>query len=167
VSKQLLILRHAKSSWSDEGIADHERKLNKRGKRDAPRMGEFLAARNLIPDIILTSTARRARDTAQLFAENCAGFKGEIKPLAELYLAREDDYFDPLRQLPSHIDVAMVVGHNPGLESLVELLGGHYHAMPTAAVAHFRLAISDWSELGEGQHGELVSLWRPKEIDDN
>jgi len=75
--KTLLILRHAKSSWKNPGLADHNRPLNKRGKRDAPRVGRLLRDKNLTPDLILSSTAKRALDTAEAAAES-SGYEGEI-----------------------------------------------------------------------------------------
>nr|NIL98123.1 hypothetical protein [Planctomycetales bacterium]NIP70269.1 hypothetical protein [Planctomycetales bacterium] len=78
--KTLLLLRHAKSSWDDSALDDHDRPLNKRGKRDAPRMGQLLVQQDLVPDCILTSTARRARKTAEAVAKACGG----VVPLTEM-----------------------------------------------------------------------------------
>ena len=75
--KKIYILRHAKSSWKDEGLPDHDRPLNKRGKRDAPRMGRLLAEEGLVPDLIVSSTAKRAHKTTTEVADAC-GYKGEI-----------------------------------------------------------------------------------------
>ncbi len=76
--KTLLVLRHAKSSWKDSGLADHDRPLNKRGKHDAPRMGTLLAKEDLVPDLIISSSAKRAKSTAEAVAMNC-GYDGEIQ----------------------------------------------------------------------------------------
>ena len=84
--KTLLLMRHAKSSWDDPDVADHDRPLNKRGKKDAPRMGQWLAEQGLTPEVIVTSTAKRARKTAELVAESC-GCQREPIVLPELYHA--------------------------------------------------------------------------------
>jgi phosphohistidine phosphatase len=164
VSKQLLIVRHAKSSWSEPDMADHLRPLNKRGKRDASRMAKFLSQQGLVPDIIISSTAERAKLTAQLMAEEFNEFVGKIQLADELYLAKPDAYLKCLYRVPDQFKIAMVVGHNPGLEVLVEDLSAEFHAMPTAAVAHFELDISEWSNLGSDT-ARLMSVWRPKEIE--
>ena len=121
--KTLLILRHAKSSWDDGSIPDHDRPLNGRGKRDAPRMGRYLVESGLAPHVVLASTARRARDTAMAVMEEC-GWQGELRLLRSLYLAEPTDYVLALRSVPAAEERALVVGHNPGLESLIEGLTG-------------------------------------------
>ena len=89
--KTLLILRHAKSDWETPDVADHDRPLNGRGKRDAPRMGRLLRDENLVPDLIISSTAKRARKTAKLVAE-ASGYEGEIRLAETLYLAGPEAY---------------------------------------------------------------------------
>ena len=115
--KQVLILRHAKSSWKGRGFSDHARPLNNRGKKAAPRMGQVLYEEDLVPDVILSSTAQRARDTADLVAE-ASGFEGEVVYLDDFYHAWPSDYLDALRNLSSEINSAIIVGHNPGMEML-------------------------------------------------
>ena len=89
--KTLLILRHAKSSWKEEGIDDLERPLNKRGKRDAPRIGTLLREKDLVPDLILSSSAERARKTTELVAQE-SGFEGNIMVDRDLYAAIQRQY---------------------------------------------------------------------------
>ena len=161
--KTLLILRHAKSSWNHPGLADHERPLNKRGKRDAPRMGRLLQDENLVPDLIITSTARRARKTAQKIA-GASGYAAEIVKTGALYHAYLDDYIAVLRQLGADHERVMLVGHNPGLEDLVADLTGQAVRMTTAALAQVSLPIESWAELTTLTKGELINLWRPKEV---
>lgn len=161
--KTLLILRHAKSSWSHSGMGDHERPLNGRGKIDAPRMGELLKKEGLVPDLIISSTAKRALTTAEV-AANSAGYEGEIKTTRQLYHAGPEDYFIVLKGVKDSHDRVMVVGHNPGMEELVEEFSERPERMPTAALAQVELQIDSWTEMGGEVNGRLVSLWRPREL---
>jgi phosphohistidine phosphatase len=162
--KILSILRHAKSSWKDEALDDHDRPLNKRGARDAPRMGELIREQGLVPDTILSSTARRARDTALAVAA-AAGFPDDVRFTRQLYAAGPRAYLAALRELPAACGHAMVVGHNPGLEELLALLVGDSHTLPTAALAVVELPIASWSHLDPPPGGSLRALWRPRELD--
>lgn len=161
--KTLLILRHAKSSWDNSHLADHDRPLSKRGKADAPRMGRLLAQEDLVPDLIISSTANRALTTAE-FAALAAGYEAEIQTSRQMYLADPEDYIEILNGVKDSHDRVMVVGHNPGMEELVEELGGQYQRMPTAALAQIQLPINSWADLAEGTEGKLVNIWLPKEI---
>lgn len=161
--KILLILRHAKSSWKDLTLSDHDRPLNKRGKRDAPRMGELIYEQDLVPDLMLSSTAKRARMTAEAVSEACS-FEGEIKFLRDLYQADSENIIQILSDLEDELMRVMVVGHNPDLEELLELLTGEYERLPTGALAQIQLPIEHWSELDENTEGKLVDVWRPREL---
>ncbi len=160
--KTLLILRHAKSSWKDDELPDHERPLNKRGLAEAPQVGKLLREHGPMPDLILCSTAKRARTTADLVVET-SGYKGELMLLRELYAAPPEAYLKALAALEGDYPTVMVVGHNPGLEELVHQLTGEYRPMPTAGLAHVRLPIRAWPEAARPPRGELVSLWRAKD----
>lgn len=163
----LLILRHAKSSWKVSGLADHERPLNKRGLQDAPRMGWLLREEDLLPDLILSSTAVRARKTAEIVAEK-SGYEGELEYRSDFYGAGPEAYLGALSSLTDEYSRVMVVGHNPGLEELLELLTGEFEKMPTAALAQVVLPIQTWRELSDIEEssleGELVNLWRPRDL---
>ncbi len=161
--KELLILRHAKSSWKDAGSSDHDRTLNKRGKEAAPRMGTLLADEDLVPDLIVSSTAKRARSTAKRVAE-AAGFEGEITQERALYLASTTGILDVIASVPDTVQRLLVVGHNPGFEELVLQLTGSYERFPTGALAHVELGIESWREAPTAR-GRLVGLWRPRELD--
>jgi len=161
--KTLLILRHAKSNWGDVSLPDHDRPLNKRGKADAPRMGELIREERLVPDLILSSTAKRARHTAELAAETC-GYEGEIVTSRDLYHAYPDGYVDALNVMADNEPVVMVVGHNPGMEELVDLLTEESVTMTTANLAQVELPISSWRDLRDHTRGKLINLWRPKEV---
>jgi phosphohistidine phosphatase len=161
--KTLLIFRHAKSSWSNTGLADHDRPLNKRGKGDAPRMGELLKEQDLVPDQIITSTAKRARTTAQLAAEGC-GYDGDIMESRDFYHADPDDYIEFLSAYDLDAQIIMIVGHNPGMETLLYDLTGESAYLTTANLAHVQLPINAWRELDDRLEGQLIDLWRPKEL---
>jgi len=163
--KRLLILRHAKSSWSDPELDDHDRPLNPRGRRDAPRIGRLVQAKEIAPDVIFCSTALRARATAALAVE-AGNLTAGLHPTDDLYLAGPRIYIDLLMQLPSDHESAMVIGHNPGLEELLEELTGNHHRLPTAALAHVHLPIDRWRDLATLAVAHLADLWRPKELTD-
>lgn len=160
--KTLLLLRHAKSSWKDETIADHDRPLNKRGERDAPRMGALMREEGLVPDLILTSSAKRALSTAKIAAE-ASGFDGEIRVSRDLYAAGPESFLEALEALPGEYKTVLTVGHNPGLEELLEALTDEAQSLPTAALAQIELDIEDWGDLQEAT-GKLVNLWLPRNL---
>jgi phosphohistidine phosphatase len=161
--KSIFILRHAKSSWKYQNLTDHERPLNKRGKKDAPRMGALLQKKNLLPDLILCSTAERARMTAKLLIE-ASGYEGEIRFLDELYTPDPLMYLEIISSVDNQFKNVMVIGHNPGLEELLEMLSGEWHRLTTAALAIVQLPIKKWVNLKPGVKGDLIELWRPKEL---
>lgn len=161
--KTLLILRHAKSSWKYPELSDYDRPLNSRGKRDAPRMGKYLRQQDLIPDRILTSSAKRARKTANKVAKSC-GYTGKVKKIDAFYDTVPGVYFEVLQALPDKHQRVMIVGHNPTMERLVNHLTGQIERMPTAALAHIELPIQRWDALDLYTKGTLVNLWTPKTL---
>lgn len=163
--KTLLLLRHAKSSWDDPATVDHERPLNKRGKRDAPRVGSYLAAMSLIPDLVLSSTARRARKTAEKSAK-AGGFKDRIRLCRELYLAEASTIVAVLQEIDDAIARLLVVGHNPGLEDMLRALTGQQLRLPTATLVHLTLQVDTWRDVRLETTATLVSLWAAKSADD-
>jgi len=126
-------------------------------------MGQLLRQEELVPDRVICSTAKRARATAEAVVEAC-GFEGELSLNHDLYSFGVDAYLELLRQLPPELHSVMIVGHNPDVEELLELLTGEYERMPTAALAHLVLPIDNWLELGDGVQGELINLWRPRDL---
>ena len=161
--KTLLVLRHAKSSWSDSALDDHERPLNKRGRRDAPRVGDLVREHGLIPDVVISSDAVRARLTAEAVVE-AARYEGEILLDQRLYMASPADILSLLRTVREKAETVMIVGHNPGLEELVLQLTGERQDMPTAALARIVLPVDQWRDLTMSRRGTLGGLWRPKEL---
>ena len=161
--KTLLILRHGKSSWKDGGLADHDRPLKKRGKRDADRIGALLRYEGIIPDTIFCSSAVRAKDTALIVAESC-GFDGEIILDRSLYHGYSSDFIELLNSLGNQEDIVMIVGHNPGLEEFLSDLIDGYEWLPTTSLAQVILDIGNWAELGGDTKGNLMNIWRPREL---
>lgn len=161
--KTLLILRHAKSDWGNSQLSDHDRPLNDRGKYDAPRMGAWLKQKNMVPELIISSTAERALTTAELVALS-ADFEGELRTERNFYLAGPPTYVEILNELPDSYERVMVVGHNPGMEELVSLLTDRDRPMSTANVAVVELPIDSWRDLTIFANGRLKHHWQPRDL---
>jgi phosphohistidine phosphatase len=161
--KTLLLMRHAKSSWKDTELADHERPLNKRGMKDALFMGDVLKEKELMPQKILGSTAVRVQETVNQLVKDC-GYNGEIQFLDELYLAEPEVYLTVLRTLPESLERVMFIGHNPGLEGLLQVLSGRIESLPTSSVAYLNLPIQVWGEIDGKVEGELIEMLEPREL---
>ena len=162
--KTLLVMRHAKSSWKDAALADDQRPLNKRGRRDAPRMGQLLRETGLTLQSILSSTAERARQTAMAVAE-ASSFEGEIQFEASLYGAPAEICLALLSGLGDDLRIVMVVGHNPGIYELVTELTGEDEHLSTGAIARIELEIDHWADLSGETEARLETIWRPREQD--
>ena len=160
--KTLLIMRHAKSSWKDHALSDFDRPLKKRGKFDSPRMGRYIKEMDLIPNQIISSSAKRARQTADLFVEGC-GYSGDVEFHRSLYHGSPGDYIEMLKALGSGFSI-LVIGHNPGLEELLSIFTGLDEWLPTSSIAHVMLEIQNWVEIDYDTKGKLINLWRPRDI---
>ena len=161
--KTLYVLRHAKSSWEDSDLADFDRPLNDRGKTAAPFMGKVMKNNELAPDLILSSPAVRARETARL-VKDAADLDADIKHDERIYEASPQTLQQVAASIDDSFESAMIVGHNPGLEDLVSALTGAREDLPTAALAQLALPIDRWSEIGPRTRGTLVRVWRPREL---
>ena len=161
--KTLLILRHAKSSWKHPELADHDRPLNKRGKRDARRMGELLKQEDLVPGLILSSSARRALKTAEAVAQS-SGYENEIHVVTTFYHAGLESFYKAIARSPDQFTQIMIIGHNPGLEVFFEDVTGYWERLPTAALAQIKLPINRWVEFDDHIEGTLKNLWLPREL---
>lgn len=160
--KTLYLLRHAKSSWNDPGLDDFDRPLNERGLNAAPLVGGFIRKKNLPVDLLLSSPAVRARQTAALVKE-AAGLSAEMLYDERIYEADTSRLLEVVSQTAETADALMLVGHNPGMEGLVRLLTGEQREMPTAALACVALDIEKWGKVRAGA-GRLEWLVRPKEL---
>jgi phosphohistidine phosphatase len=166
--KHLFLLRHAKSSWDDSTLADHDRPLAPRGRQAARVMAEHLRRKGIEPELVLCSSSRRTRQTltrlAPALRENA-----DVQIESKLYAASATDLLEVLHEVPDEVKAVMLIGHNPGIQDLALSLarGGSEIArvrrkFPTAALATLELNGS-WRELAPGS-AELVSFVKPKEL---
>jgi phosphohistidine phosphatase len=168
--RQLLLLRHGKSSWDDPDIADRARPLNHRGERAAAAMGRAMSQLGLAPRLILASPARRCMQTLAALAPFPPETK--IETPEALYLAEGSKLFEALRALPETERSVLVIGHNPGLHEFAVTLAGERPAtadarklaarFPTAALAEFAIA-GKWRDLGPGG-GRLLRFLLPRDL---
>jgi len=160
--KRVLLLRHAKSKRGPEYDTDFERPLAKRGKGDSAKVGAFLTEQDLIPDQIYSSSAKRARQTAERCAE-AAGYEGEIRFHDTLYMGGVEAYLDLLANTDDSAVTVLCVGHNPDMAEMVETLSGHWARMPTAALARIEFDVEHWEDLVPGE-GNLVWVQEPRAL---
>ncbi len=171
VMKTLYLLRHAKSSWGDSTLADHDRPLNSRGRRAAPLIGAFLREQGHVPDLVLCSTATRTRETLAFLLEEL-GVEPAIDWDGDLYLAGPRQMLDLLGALPDTVESVLMIGHNPGTAILAEALCAEGDAagldlmrtkFPTAGLAIIHLEVDRWEET-QGDCGRLLSFTRPSDL---
>lgn len=173
--RQLLLLRHAKSSWDDPGLSDHARPLNARGRRAASAMAAAMRDLGLQPDLVLVSSARRTLQTLEAltpFEDNAL-----IEPTDALYLASLSQLMDAVRRTPETVRSLLLIGHNPGLHELALALAGQAppsrgaaalaaerlaEGYPTGALAEFTLAVP-WRAVADGS-GRLVRFLAPRDL---
>ncbi|MDF1824553.1 MAG: histidine phosphatase family protein [Verrucomicrobiales bacterium] len=163
--KQLLLIRHGKSSWDFPGRSDHDRPLNDRGRDDAPRVAQALLQRGVRPDAFVSSTATRAASTAGLLAEEMGFPASGIVEKEELYLASPRTILSLVQQLDEGLETVLVFGHNPGMHEAVEHItsDSSVHTFPTLAVARIELKVEFWGEVDEGS-GLLLELLLPRSL---
>jgi phosphohistidine phosphatase len=159
--KTLFVLRHAKSSWENPDWSDFERPLNARGLDAARFIGGLIYERGLAPQIIVSSPAKRAKQTAVLVKE-IAEISRAVAFDERIYEASPLTLFNLIRELDEKWESVLLIGHNPGFENLVRVLTGEIVSMPTAALAKITLDIEKWSALESGVN-QLEFLIRPKE----
>ncbi len=157
--KTLYLLRHAKSDWSDPALPDHDRPLNKRGKRARRALADHVAG--MAVDLVVCSTARRARATAKPVVE-ALGCPVEYD--RSVYGAGPDELLDVLHALDDSLGAVMLVGHNPSMEDLTDVLCGASPAYPTAALGTIQLDVNRWVDVVPNC-GTLVALFTAREGD--
>ncbi len=163
--KQLLLIRHAKSDWDHAGLSDHDRPLNDRGLRDCPRMARALAERGVVPGVVLSSTAVRARTTAEAITSGLGLDPAIIRLVPDLYLASDKVILKQIQGLDESKDTAFLFGHNPGMHETVNRLAaeGGVGDFPTLAVARFELDLDHWGQI-EWESGRLMELIIPRDL---
>ncbi|MFT4557356.1 MAG: SixA phosphatase family protein [Planctomycetales bacterium] len=158
--KSLIVLRHGKAE-SPGSVPDFDRSLAGRGTRDAVRVGEVLVERDLMPDLIVASTAKRATTTAQLLAEGC-NYSGQIIPSDDLYLPTQSHILATVRDIPEEHSRVVIVGHNPGFGMFASKFGGSVDQFPTCAWAHIGFDVEFWGEVTQTTKSEGLDFWYPK-----
>lgn len=163
--KKVLLMRHAKSSWSNPGLRDFDRPLNKRGKKDAPRMGKYLKELQLIPNQIFSSPAERAKSTILKVVKELELPISQITWDENLYFNGAQSYLDVIQYADDSSDVVMTVGHNPMTEDAISALSGHTSAkaIKTATIACFEFNVDWWKDV---QFGPDALKWivGPKDL---
>jgi phosphohistidine phosphatase len=160
--KTVLLLRHAKSSRDDSTLRDFDRPLNERGKDDAKLMGHHLQHQQIGIDAVISSPARRARQTTKAFLK--AADVSVVPSFDErIYEAGLRQLLTVVSEIDPSVIRALLIGHNPGFEELIESLTGRYTRLPTATVAVIDLSVDQWSDV-RPQSGKLRLLVTPKEL---
>ncbi|MEM9830826.1 MAG: histidine phosphatase family protein [Bacteroidota bacterium] len=150
--KTLYLVRHAKSSWKDTALADYDRPLNKRGKRDAPEMGKRLASKNIQPDLIFSSPAKRAKRTARAIAAEIGYDETQIQWKKELYHATNETLLEQIRNILNQHQSLMLVGHNPGLTDLQNYLCREaIENIVTTGIVCIKFEVAHWKDINSGQ----------------
>jgi len=159
--KKLILMRHAKSDWNHSNLSDDQRPLNKRGQRDALRMGALLRDEGVDVDAILCSTAQRTRETLALLLEEYT-FEGEPQFVELIYHADLRDYLAVLAELPDNVESAMILGHNPSISSALEFFTDTFEPFTTASIAYLVFDVHNWGSLLENHEAKLLGFWTPK-----
>jgi phosphohistidine phosphatase len=162
MAKNLFLVRHAKSDWSISGQKDIDRELNVRGINDAPRMGRKLHELNVKPDLIISSPANRAKNTAEFIAEQLQYDTDKILLQEEIYEASVRSLLAVINDLSDNCNAVMIVGHNPTFTYIGEYLTKqNLDNVPTCGVVHIEFEIDSWKEVSEG-NGILKMFIYPK-----
>lgn len=153
--KKLVLVRHAKSSWENPYLNDHARPLAPRGLRDAPVMGERLRTKKIQPDLLISSDAVRAKETAFLIGEALAYSKQKVLLTNDLYHASSYELISVIRSVSFEVDTLMLFSHNPGMNELMWKMKGRLDNLPTTGVFAVKAAITDWKDFDV----ENVEFW--------
>jgi phosphohistidine phosphatase len=159
--KTLLLLRAGLSNGHSSAADDADRPITRRGQMDALRIGAIIQARELFPELTLTSPALHARQTIEMIRDK-SGFLGEILSMDDLYQANRDDLLGIIGRLPDRLQRVMIVAHSPGLKQVLTLLTGWEKSIPAAGLAYLVIPIRTWQEVLELEtEAVLVELWHP------
>ena len=172
--KTLVLMRHAKSAWDDANMPDIERPLSPRGQKAAPLMGARMKKAGYHPDVVLCSTATRARETLDLIADSLPK-KTKVQHVKELYMAVPREMLTLVAKVPDSAETVMLIGHNPGMGSLAgwlagdgdsELLSKIRRKFPTSGIAVVTFDVARWTEVA-GESGTLAAFLRPRDGDED
>ena len=171
--KTLFLFRHGKSSWDDPGLADFARPLSGRGRRAAKLMGEYMAHSKWVPEVVLCSSATRARQTLEFALQAWSSPKPEVRFQRNLYMADADTLLQQTRRIDNSTSSILLVGHDPGMHDLALQLAGKTEDIylkrlarkfPTAALAVFTFPFGRWDKIAAGT-GEMIAFVRPKDLE--
>lgn len=167
--RSLILMRHAKSDWSDSSLSDRQRPLNKRGRRDAPRMAEWLQSIDRVPQLVLCSTSKRTCQTLDLMIELWQQSQQvpDVIHCENLYLATPDEIFQAVRTYGSNEASVMALAHNPGMSYAASMMADQSMDMPTAAIAIFDITVDSWDSFHEECDRLFAHFMRPKALPDS
>lgn len=169
--KTIILLRHAKSAWDDPDLPDHDRPLSERGREDAATLGRIWQGRQVSPELVVTSSARRTQQTLEL-VQNRLDAQPPVTVERELYLCGRRAWLERLRRLPAEVETVLVVGHNPDLHDLALYLVGSgdkdlrkslARKFPTCASVTLRVETEDWRTIDHGV-AQLVAFDTPSRL---
>ena len=162
--KKLILMRHGKSDWTDDALNDFDRTLNERGIKAASKMGEVLKSKNIVPDLILSSPAVRAKTTAELFAK-AVGYQKEINLIDDFYFGEDESIVQEAKKTDNLVQTLMIVGHNPIMEEITSRLvvENEYVVFKTATIVVFSVPINKWSGL-KNEICEIEMVLNPKDF---
>ena len=162
--RSITLIRHAKSSWNNPSFTDFERPLNKRGSRDAPRVGAAMKQADVIFDKVLCSDAKRARQTLSLLKQEIEIDEGIIGYRHDMYGASANHLLSCITEMPNSIENIALIGHNPGMEDLANKLAEFpVGPMPTCCVIHLLYEFDGWGDLLQTT-GKIALQIRPREL---
>ena len=167
--RSLILMRHAKSDWADHSLSDRDRPLNKRGRRDAPRMAQWLDEIGRVPELVLCSTAKRTCQTLELMLEVWEQSPEVMRApdvihCEDLYLAAPDEIFQEIRTFGGTAKSLMALAHNPGMSYAASMLADQSFDMPTAAIAVFDVEIDNWAAFHDEADRQFAQFMRPKAL---
>jgi|SRR5688572_5310694 len=164
MERRIILMRHAKSSWKSDAPTDHSRPLNKRGKKDAPKIARRLAELDWVPDLVVASDSERTRQTWARMEEAFTS-KPQVAFTRRLYLAGIGEVKSELTLAPSDVRTLMLLGHNDGWEEVLTFLTGEDHRLPTAAAALLEASGATWAEAWNvAPRWRIREILRPKEL---
>lgn len=160
-------MRHAKSSWDTPGLNDSERPLNSRGKKNAPFMGKLLKGKNEIPDLIISSPAKRAYSTAKRIAEEVSYPGKKIFKEEKLYMADTGEFLSVIGNTLQNINKLMLISHNSGITRFANFISGeNLDNIPTAGIVRIDFDMDSWNQITETK-GKIIFFEYPKKYTDN